>query len=97
MHININKSQFRDQFKAMNREANFSYDALGLLYDYLEECNPDSELDVIAICCEYSEDTEAQIIKNYGLHEDQDVTDYLNEHTSVVGVTDAGDVVYAQF
>lgn len=97
MHININKSQFRDEFARMGRADQFSYDALGLLFDYMEECAPDAELDVIAICCEYSEDTEAQIVQNYGLHEDQDVTDYLSEHTSVIGTTDAGAIVYAQF
>jgi hypothetical protein len=97
MHIDINKSQFRDEFARMGRANQFSYDALGLLFDYMEDCDPDAELDVIAICCEYSEDIEAQIVQNYGLHEDQDVTDYLSEHTTVIGTTDAGAIVYAQF
>jgi hypothetical protein len=97
MFQSINKSQFRDEFARMGRANQFSYDALGLLFDYIEDVSPDDELDVIAICCEYSEDTEAQIVQNYGLHGDQDVTDYLSEHTSVVGTTDAGAIVYAQF
>ena len=98
MFITIdNASQFRDQFRAMNRQDQFSYEALGLLYDYIEEISPESELDVIALCCEYTEDTEAAIMQAYGLHEDEDVTSYLNEHTSVVGVTSTGSVVYANF
>ena len=98
MHITIdNASQFRDQFYAMNRQDQFSYEALGLLYDYIEEADSDAELDVIALCCEYSEDTEAAIMQAYGLHEDEDVTSYLSEHTSVVGVTSTGSIVYANF
>jgi len=98
MFITIdNASQFRDQFRAMNRQDQFSYDALGLLYDYIEETNPSYELDVIALCCEYAEDTEAAIMQAYGLHEDEDVTSYLSEHTSVIGVTPSGSIVYAQF
>ena len=98
MHITIdNASQFRDQFRDMGRQDQFSYEALGLLYDYIEEISPESELGVIAICCEYSEDTEEAIAKAYGLHEDEDVTAYLSEHTSVIGVTPSGSIVYAQF
>ena len=98
MFITIdNASQFRDQFYAMNRQDQFSFEALGLLYDYIEEISPDSGLDVIALCCEYAEDTEEAIAKAYGLHEDEDVTAYLSEHTSVVGVTSTGSIVYANF
>ena len=107
----INKSQFRDEFARMGRANQFSYDALGLLYDYMEDCDPDAELDVIAICCEYSEDTAKTIAESYGLETDDDETDddetddelldavmsYLNAHTSVIGTTDAGAIVYAQF
>ena len=97
MKQSINFSQFCDTFRSMGRDNKFSYDAQKLIFDYMEECNPDYELDVIAICCEYSEDTEDQIVKYYGLPEDQDVTEYLERHTSIIGVTDAGSIVYAQF
>jgi hypothetical protein len=106
MHISINTfSQFRNHFAAMDREhfsvmgrkSQFSYEALNLLYDYLEENAEGYELDVIALCCEYSEDTARGIAEAYGLHEDEDVTAYLEEHTQVVGVTKAGTILYAQF
>lgn len=98
MHITINNANhLRDQFRDMGRQDQFSHEALGLLYDYIEEADSDAELDVIALCCEYSEDTEEAIAKAYGLHEDEDVTAYLSEHTSVVGVTPSGSIVYAQF
>ena len=98
MHISIdNASQFRDQFYKMGRSEQFSYKALELLYDFLEEAAPEAELDVIAICCDFSEDTEKAIAASYGLHEDEDVVAYLEEHTMVVGVTSTGNVVYQQF
>ena len=98
MHVSINSvSQFYDQFRRMNRTNHFTYDALGLLYDFLTELDGAAELDVVAICCEYSEDTEKAIAASYGLHEDEDVTAFLEENTLVVGVTSSGNVVYQQF
>ena len=102
-----NASQFRDEFRQCGRHTQFSYEALGLLFDYLEEIDPDYDLDVIAICCEYSEDSVEQIADWYGLEfssvdegdtdgERDHVLAYLNDHTSVVGVTSSG-IVYAQF
>ena len=103
-----NASQFRDEFRQCGRADQFSYEALGLLFDYFEEIDPDYELDVIAICCEYSEDSVEQIAESYGLEfssieegdtdgERDHVLAYLQEHTSVVGVTPSGSIVYAQF
>jgi len=48
-------SDFRDAFQRMDRGEQFSYEGLETLYDYLEECDEDMELDVIAICCDFSE------------------------------------------
>ena len=62
-----NASQFRDAFRALGRESQFSYEAMGLLFDYFEECNPDMDLDAIAVCCEYSEDTVKNIAGNYDI------------------------------
>jgi hypothetical protein len=102
MKQTINLHHFRDAFRAMGRADQFSYDALGLLFDYIEEAAPDAELDVIAICCEYAEDMPASIAESYDIDtEDMDegetldaVLDYLNEKTQVIGVTDAGAIVY---
>jgi hypothetical protein len=102
-------SEVRDAFDHM-RPDNFSYEGLGLLFDYFEECDPDMELDVIAICCEYAEDTVANIARNYSidLRDDDDddtlsdnekaeiVRDYLNDNTTLVGETADG-FVYAIF
>lgn len=51
----LSKGQFRDAFHNMGRGDQFSYGALGVLYDFFDEIGEDYELDVIAICCEFAE------------------------------------------
>ena len=55
----INEYDFIDAFKKMGREGNFSNDGLVALYEYLEMLEDDTgqpiELDVIALCCEFTE------------------------------------------
>jgi hypothetical protein len=103
----INVSDFRDAFKACGRADQFSYEGLGVLFDYLEEFDGGSyELDVIALCCDYSEDSPEDIAEAYGidLPEDQDeiehreiVRDYLDNHTTVVGGTASGFIYCSSF
>jgi hypothetical protein len=102
----INVSDFRDAFRACGRKDQFSYEGLGILFDYLEEIDPDFDLDVIALCCDYSEDSPEDIAEAYGidLPEDQDeiehkeiVRDYLDNHTSVVGETPTGFIYCSSF
>jgi hypothetical protein len=55
----INKYEFSDAFHKMGRGDQFSYEGLIALFDYLEMLEDDIgepiELDVISLCCEYSE------------------------------------------
>ena len=110
MHTTINNVyQFRDAFHGAGRSGQFSYDGLEVLFDYLEQYEEDTgeaiELDVVALCCEYSEDTPEEIVRYYGIdvsdcEDDEDVMntviDYLNNETSVCGKT-ATTIVYQQF
>lgn len=104
MKCTLDFSDFRDAFHRLDRGSNFSREALGLLFDYLEELDPDMELDVIAICCDYCEDTLEDVISSYSIDvEDMDdddtveaVRDYLNENTTLLGETVNG-FVYAAF
>lgn len=50
----VTKSVFIDAF-ARIRPDNFTRDALSALYDHFEEIDPNMDLDVVAICCDYSE------------------------------------------
>jgi hypothetical protein len=59
MKQTINFSQFRDAFNGSQYQNNFSYDGKIALFDYLEELEEDTgeeiELDIIALCCDYTE------------------------------------------
>jgi hypothetical protein len=96
MHITINTaSQFRNEFHRAGRGGQFSYEALGLLFDLFEDIDPDYDLDVIAICCEFAENMPEAIADMYSI--DGDVMDFLSNQTTVAGVTSSGAVVYAVF
>lgn len=110
MKTTLDFSDFRDAFRRYDRLDQFSREGMELLFDYLEECDPDMELDVIALCCDYSEDTAEEIARNYSIDlshldpEDDDyeeqcteaVRDYLNDNTALVGETSTG-FVYVCF
>ena len=105
MYITVDSaSQFRDQFRQCGRGDQFSYEGLGLLFDYLEEIDPQYDLDVIALCCDYSEGYPSEIADAYGLEYEDNVgfdanavRAYLEAHTSIVGETSTGAIIYAQF
>lgn len=114
MKITVNKYDFERAFVDAGRKDQFSYEALGLLFEYFEEYEESTgeeiELDPIGICCEYCEETPADIVKNYSIDlstvdpEDLDydqacsdiVREYLEENTQLIGETASG-FVYAAF
>lgn len=102
-------SSFVDDFRAMDRYDQFGYQALRVIFDYLEEYEDSTgeeiELDVIAICCDYASQHFEDIAEDYSIELDKDadeddqkqqVLDYLNKHTIVLGETDC-EIVYQQF
>ena len=102
MFQTVTFSDFRSAFRAYSRTKNFSYTGLELLFDYMEEMG-NVELDVIALCCEYSEDTASDIVDTYSIDIPDDaemvsiVREYLEENTSLIGVHSQDVFVYAQF
>ena len=104
MKQTINLSQFRDEFNSI-RPNNFSYEGLEILYDYIDEMIPDYDLDVIELCCDYSEESIEELIRSYsidcdGIEDDEidaHVLDYINDHSIVLGVTYDGSIVYQNF
>lgn len=101
-------NDFHQAFKNHDRASQFSYEGLELIYDYLisyeDDTNEELELDVIAICCEYSELSVEEIIRSYSIDADeveddeidQFVMNFLCDCTTVIGQTDAG-IVFQQF
>jgi hypothetical protein len=93
MYQTINFGGFCDAFRAQGREDQFSYEAKRMLFDHLEEVDPDHELDVIALCCAYAEEEEDdEVRRSYAI--EGGVLEWLQENTIVLGVTRAGSVVY---
>jgi hypothetical protein len=105
MKQTVTFSVFQQAFEAM-RPDNFSYEGLSILFDYLEQYENDTgeqiELDVIALCCEYSEQSWEDVAKDYSIDLDdveedekkQAVMHWLCDNTSVCGETDSGTFVY---
>ena len=117
MKQTINSYDFIDAFHRFQRYDQFGYEALEILFNYLEELEQEAnyleryeggtgkelELDVIALCCDYSADTVTDVAAQYDIdlqdcETDEDrleaVTDYLTDRTSVCGVTKSGTIVY---
>ena len=92
MYITVSESIFHDEVLAI-RKNNFSYKGRKALFEYLSELEGESEntieLDVIALCCEYSEDSNENHLSNYGL----DSMEELEEHTTVIRVDDETSII----
>ena len=84
----LNEDDFINEFKAYNREDNFSIKGLHILFESLEQtaidCGRSIEIDVIALCCEYDEDSIVNIIDLY----DIDVTDCNSNDEKIEVVED---------
>ena len=107
MKQSVNNSDFHTAFNQMGRGDQFSYEALNALFEYLEEyeqdCETEVELDVIALCCDYSEHESAvDCINDLGYDCDMEqinehckedfAIDYLRENTQVI-VFDEGIII----
>lgn len=116
MKQNVNFYSFRDAFQRMDRMNNFPGNGLSNLFDHLEayedETGEEIELDVIALCCDYSQCSFKEVEQDYRIEVDysdckteeekeearkEQVLDYLNDNTMVVGECNADEVIYAAF
>lgn len=76
MKKTISRGQFIDAFRGWDTyKDNFSYEGLQALYEYFEELEENTgeeiELDVVAICCDFSEyESATEAVKEYGKLDD---------------------------
>jgi len=79
---------FRRAFADYDRTAHFSYDGLNALFDWLSEmandCTEPYELDVVALCCEFTEYSDLAEIKDIYFSTVLDSIEDLYEHTIVI-------------
>lgn len=109
MKQSINLSDFIDAFKRFDRYDGYGYEALKVIFEYLEEyeesCGVEIELDVIAICCDYNAEHYADIASNYsidieGLDDDEAksaVIEYIQDNSVYLGEATDGELVYQCF
>lgn len=89
MKIIVDESTFVRTFDDYGRGNNFSVAAREALFEYLDEADPDMELDVIGICCEFSEhDSALDAAKEYGFEADEGEDESEQEASAQDWLTD---------
>jgi hypothetical protein len=95
MYKKINMYAFERAFIDMNRGNNFSYAGKKALFEYLEQYEENTgeriDLDVIALCCEYSEyENLAEYNKE---HDPVDKIEDIEELTQVIRIDDEAFII----
>lgn len=87
MYQTISRTDFHDAFRDMGRGKQFSYEGKNALLDYLEELEDGTgepiELDVIALCCDYTEYDNLEAFQS----------DYGDEYKNISDIEDATTVI----
>ena len=104
MKKSVNFYDFERAFRHYNRSNNFSYDGLRALFDYLESYEDSTgeeiELDVIALCCDFTEyDSIDDFLREHDLDIDRDdlndedwkeaVFKEIEYHTQLIRIEDS--------
>ena len=88
-------NEFSSAFDNMNRKDQFSNVGLNALYDYLvdfeEDTGKEVELDVIALCCEYTEYEDLESFKED--YDDIESIERLEEFTIVIMIDDTSFII----
>jgi len=101
MYTTITFCEFQDAFENHGRGNQFTYEGLKALYEYLgeyeDECGETIELDVIALCCEYSEYEDLD-----AFWEDYDKEDYptledIQDETCVIEIEGSDGFIILSF
>ncbi len=94
----ITSSDFTTAFHRMGKGKQFSYEGLIALYDYLEQYEDDTgeqiELDVIALCCDFTEYENLEEFQgDYG--EDYESIEDIENATQVIKIDDDSFIIQA--
>jgi hypothetical protein len=100
MKQTINQYQFSDAFRSAGRQDQFSYAGLNALFGYLDDIGEEIELDVIALCCEYSEhksalDAAADYSFDVDGENEETAMQFLRHNTTVIEFD--GGIIIQQF
>lgn len=95
----VSFNDFLEEFKKYGREDQFTYEGKRALYNYLNELGDDSgqpiELDVIGICCDFTEYQNLEEFANdygYTIGEVNSITD-IYDYTTVILINDESFII----
>ena len=96
IYQNVTESMFHDAFVRMGRKTQFSYEGRTALYGYMAELADDTgepiELDVIALCCEF---TEYESIEQYNAEYETDFNSWADVEGLAAEICNGGAIVYS--
>ena len=89
MKQTITETQFINAFADMGRADNFSVEGRTALYEFIndldEQCDTETELDVIALCCEFTEwESLKEFQDNYG--EEYESFEDISDNTLLIDI-----------
>ena len=102
MYETVTLATFTNAFKKV-RPDNFTPEALDLIFEFLttyeDDTNMEIELDVIAICCDFSEMTQREIADAYPNTQpfENSIIEFLEEKTLFLGMTSSNTFVFQNF
>jgi hypothetical protein len=102
MYETVNLFGFINAFKKV-RPNNFTLEALELIYEFLttyeDDTNIEVELDVIAICCDFTEMKQNEVLESYPIlsKNENGIIDFLTEKTLFLGITSDKNYVFQSF
>ena len=93
MKTTVNCSDFEDAFRNHNRQDQFTYDGKKALYDWLKDLEDgqgeEIELDVIALCCEFTEYRDiVEFQANYSHAGDYETIEDIENDTTIIKIND---------
>ena len=96
----VYQDDFIDEFRNMGRGEQFSIQGLEALFEYLEDYEDSTgeqvELDVIALCCEYTEYADLDDFQNDYSDEYETIED-IEYNTNVIMLSDGRGFIIQEF
>jgi hypothetical protein len=102
MYESVNLNGFVNAFNKI-RPDHFTPEALDLIYEFIttyeDDTNMEIELDVIAICCDFCEMTQTEVVEAYLIPEpfENSIIRFLEDRTLLLGVTSSNTFVFQSF
>ena len=96
----VSFNDFLEEFKEYGREEQFTYEGKKALFNYLNELGEDIgkpiELDIIAICCDFTEYESLEEFNDdysYTISNDTDSIDDISYYTIVIKIDDESFII----